>query len=106
MAGYLNLWDLFTKQGEQEWATALHPDGSESVVSVDPLAKHATDFATSPTTGQRYAGKWTVEIPGLDSALARILWRVASAVVLGYQGRGEVSPVVPGLRAVGLIASR
>src|SRR5207302_7197825 len=49
----LNLWDLFDLIGEQHWATALHRDGSESVVSVDPLAEHATDFQTSPTTGQR-----------------------------------------------------
>ncbi len=65
----LNLWDLFTKQGEERWATVLHRDGSESIVSVSPLAKDATDFATSPTTGQRYAGQWTVEIPGLDTRL-------------------------------------
>jgi predicted secreted hydrolase len=66
----LNLWDLFTKQGEERWATVLHRDGSESIVSVSPLAKDATDFATSPTTGQRYAGKWAVEIPSLNAMLA------------------------------------
>ena len=64
-----NLWDLFTKQGEERWATVLHRDGSESIVSVSPLAKDATDFQTSPTTGQRYAGKWTVEIPSLKTRL-------------------------------------
>jgi hypothetical protein len=47
----------------------LHRDGSESVVSVVSLAPHATDFATSPTTGQRYAGKWTVGIPSLRTTL-------------------------------------
>ncbi|WP_261565674.1 lipocalin-like domain-containing protein [Frankia gtarii] len=61
----ISLSDLYSAQGEQHWATVLHPDGSESVVSVNPLAKGATDFQTSPTTGQRYAGKWTVEIPSL-----------------------------------------
>ena len=65
----LNLWDLFTKQGEERWATVLHADGSESIVPISPLAKDATDFATSPTTGQRYAGKWTVEIPSLNTSL-------------------------------------
>jgi predicted secreted hydrolase len=65
----VNLWDLFSKQGEQHWATVLHRDGSESIVSVIPLASHATDFATSPTTGQRYAGQWTVEIPSLHTRL-------------------------------------
>ncbi|MEA2590031.1 MAG: hypothetical protein QOH66_2958 [Actinomycetota bacterium] len=65
----INLWDLFSKQGEDHWATVLHRDGSESVVSVTPLTKDATDFQTSPTTGQRYAGKWTVEIPSLKTRL-------------------------------------
>jgi predicted secreted hydrolase len=65
----INLWDLYDSQGEEHWATVLHPDGSESIVAVDPLAENATDFRTSPTTGQRYAGKWTVEIPGLRTTL-------------------------------------
>jgi predicted secreted hydrolase len=67
---FINLWDLFDKQGEGSWATVLHRDGSESVVSVIPLAADATDFQTSPTTGQRYAGKWIVEIPSLKTRLA------------------------------------
>jgi predicted secreted hydrolase len=65
----LNLWDLIDANGETHWTTVLSPDGSERIVSVDPLAKNATDFETSPTTGQRYAGKWTVEIPGLQAKL-------------------------------------
>lgn len=66
---YIDLFDLFPLQGEQHWATVVHRDGSESVVSVEPLAKHATNFATSPRTGDRYAGKWTVEIPSLKTSL-------------------------------------
>jgi predicted secreted hydrolase len=66
---YLNLWDLLDTNGELHWATVLHRDGSESVVSVDPLAENATGFQTSPTTGQRYAGEWTVEIPSLNARL-------------------------------------
>jgi predicted secreted hydrolase len=65
----INLWDLFSTQGEQHWATVLHRDGSESLASVSPVARHATHFATSPATGQRYAGKWTVEIPSLKTRL-------------------------------------
>jgi predicted secreted hydrolase len=65
----ISLWDLFSKQGKDLWATVLHRDGSESVVSITPLAKDATGFQTSPTSGQRYAGKWTVEIPSLKTRL-------------------------------------
>jgi predicted secreted hydrolase len=65
----LNLWDLFDTSGEGHWATVLNPDGSERVVSANPLAPRAADFQTSPATGQRYAGKWTVEIPSLHARL-------------------------------------
>jgi predicted secreted hydrolase len=65
----LNLWDLFDTAGETHWATVLSPDGSERVVSVNPLASHATHFKTSPVTGQRYAGKWIVRIRSLEANL-------------------------------------
>ena len=65
----LNLWDLFDSSGQGHWATVLNRDGSERVVSVNPLAPAATDFQTSPTTGQRYAGKWIVQIPSLHARL-------------------------------------
>ena len=65
----LNLWDLFADGGETHWATVLSANGSERVVSVNPVAPNATDFQTSPVTRQRYAGKWTVEIPALQAKL-------------------------------------
>jgi predicted secreted hydrolase len=66
----INLTDIFDPQGnENHWATVLHRDGSESIVSVEPLASDATGFQTSPTTGQRYAGQWTVRIPSLHTTL-------------------------------------
>jgi predicted secreted hydrolase len=86
----INLWDLFSAQGEEHWATVLHPDGSESIVSVVPLAPRATDFATSPTTGQRYAGKWTVEIPSLKTTLTV----TATPTLQEIQAR---SPFTPGI---------
>jgi predicted secreted hydrolase len=86
----INLWDLLEKQGEQAWATVLHPDGSESVVSVDPLAKDAANFETSPTTGQRYAGKWKVKIPSLRLELV-----VTASPVLQEIQAGD--PLTPGL---------
>jgi predicted secreted hydrolase len=84
----INLWDLLSKQGEQHWATVLHRDGSESLVSVAPLAKRATDFATSPTTGQRYPGKWTVEIPSLKTRLTV----TATPTLQEIQAKMPVSP--------------
>jgi predicted secreted hydrolase len=65
----VNLWDLFDKSGEVHYATVLHPDGTEEVVAVNPLADSTSDFWTSPTTGKRYGTRWTVKIPALDASL-------------------------------------
>jgi predicted secreted hydrolase len=58
------------------------------LVSVSPLAKDATDFATSPTTGQRYVGKWTVEIPSLKTRLTV----TATPTLQEIQAKMPVSP--------------
>lgn len=65
----LTVADVFDASGEHHWATVLSPDGAESVVPVTPLAATATDYQTSPVTGQRYAGKWIVRIPSLHATL-------------------------------------
>ena len=66
---YLNLWDVYDNNGEHVWATVLNPDGSENVVAVEPLAPNAGDFQTSPASGQRYVGRWVVQIPSLHTRL-------------------------------------
>ncbi len=96
----INLWDLFDKQGEERWATVLHRDGSESVVSLTPLAADASDFQTSPTTGQRYAGKWIVQIPGLKITLtvtARPTLQEIQAQLATTPGINEAASTVAGI---------
>jgi predicted secreted hydrolase len=65
----LNLWDIFSSGTENSYATVLHPDGSEQIVAVDPLAPGTSGFVTSPTTGQRYGSCWQVDIPSLGAHL-------------------------------------
>lgn len=65
----VNLWDLFAQGGEFHYATVLHPDGTEEIVAVNPLADGTSGFWTSPTTGKRYGTRWTVNIPALDASL-------------------------------------
>jgi predicted secreted hydrolase len=86
----LNLWDLFDKQSEQHWATVLYADGSERVVSVDPLANDASHFRTSPTTSQRYAGAWIVEVPSLHLKLTVTAKPVLQEIQVG-------APFTPGI---------
>jgi predicted secreted hydrolase len=65
----VNLWDLFAQGDEVHYATVLHPDGSEEIVSVNPLAEHTSGFWTSPTTAKRYGTRWVVSIPALNASL-------------------------------------
>ena len=95
----LNLWDLFDTTGETHWATVLSPDGSERVVSVNPLASTATRFKTSPVTGQRYAGKWIVRIPSLQAKLTVTAKPVLQEIDSGAPfspGINEAASVVTG----------
>ena len=65
----VNLWDLFAQGNAVHYATVLHPNGSEEIVAVQPLADGTTDFWTSPTTGKRYGTRWSVHIPALNARL-------------------------------------
>jgi predicted secreted hydrolase len=86
----LDLWDLIDTNGEGHWATVLDPNGSERVVSVDPLAPGASRFETSPSTGQRYAGQWVVRIPALKTTLTVTAEPVLQEVLAGV-------PFTPGI---------
>jgi predicted secreted hydrolase len=66
----LDLADIFSADGQQNsFATVVEPSGKEDIVAVTPLAATTSGFVTSPTTGQRYASRWVVEIPELHMSL-------------------------------------
>lgn len=96
----INLWDLFDQGGESHYATVLHPDGTEQIVAVDPLADGTSDFWTSPTSGKRYGTRWKVTIPALGADLTVVtrpqgqeiqsdggIFEGASSVSGRYRGR-------------------
>ncbi len=96
----VNLWDQFGPDGESHYATVLHPDGTEEIVAVNPLADTTSGFWTSPTTGKRYPTRWTVNIPALDANLTVIaqpqgqeiqayggIYEGASSVTGHYRGK-------------------
>ena len=95
----VDLFDSFTSGTENSFATVLHPDGTEQVVAVDPLAPGTSDFWTSPNTGQRFGTQWQVHIPSLTASLivraypqqqeildAGGIFEGASAVAGSYRG--------------------
>ncbi|MHC3470758.1 lipocalin family protein [Streptomyces sp. 7R007] len=63
------VWDYAGSTGNA-WATVLHPDGSYDLAAVKPLADGAHRFWTSPTSGNSYPTRWTVDIPSLRTHLA------------------------------------
>lgn len=65
----LSLWDTIDTS-EQSWVTVLHPDGSQTIVEVTPVADGASDVWTSPTTRKRYPTHWTITIPSLQASLS------------------------------------
>jgi predicted secreted hydrolase len=90
----LNLWDMFSREGHVHYATVLHPDGTEAVVSVNPLAATTSNLWTSPTTGKRYGTEWTVQIPALDASLdvvARPQGQEVQAYGGVFEGAGSVT---------------
>ena len=46
----VNLWDLFESSGQVHWATVLNPDGSERVVSVNPVIGKPTSSSSASGT--------------------------------------------------------
>ncbi|OOM73668.1 hydroxyneurosporene synthase (CrtC) [Clostridium puniceum] len=67
----ISLWDTVdhSNGNENAWATILHPDGSQSVVSVEPLSVGESNYWLSTKSGQRYPTHWIVKIPSLDACL-------------------------------------
>ena len=65
----LSLWDTIDTS-ELAWATVLHPDGSQTIVEVTPVAEGASDVWTSPATGNHYPTHWAITIPSLNASLS------------------------------------
>ena len=67
----ISIWDM-TVDGKNEnaWATVLSPEGAHIVADMVPLAEDESEFWESPVTKQRYATRYVVRIPSLDTELA------------------------------------
>ncbi|MFC8360055.1 lipocalin family protein [Streptomyces griseorubiginosus] len=66
----LLVWDSVNSKGENAWATVMHPDGSYNLAAVKPLAEGAHRIWTSPTSGNAYPTRWSIDIPALKTHLS------------------------------------
>lgn len=46
------------------------PDNTHKILGPDDFSLHTQEYWTSPATGRRYPGKWTLTLPGLGLSLA------------------------------------
>lgn len=65
----LLVWDSVNKNGENAWATVMHSDGSYELAAVKPVAQGAQRVWTSPTSGNAYPTRWSIDIPSLKTHL-------------------------------------
>lgn len=98
------IWDYANNKTENSWATVLHPDGSYELATVKPLADDAHRFWTSPTSGNSYPTRWTVDIPALKAHLAvRITGTDAQEPAGGsrYEGTASFTGTYEGKKTTG-----
>ena len=98
----LSLWDTIDRS-ELSWATVLHPDGSQEIVAVTPVAGGASDVWTSPATGARYPTHWSISIPSLHASLSvtAVIQDQEFLVPPRYEGDATVSGVYQGRHVTG-----
>ena len=103
------IWNtLFTgpgTQGDESWATVLHPDGSQGIMAVTPVAQGARHPWTSPTSGNTYPTTWKIVIPSirarLDVAVSAMGQESTGPLAKRYEGAATVSGTYGGRHVTG-----
>ena len=97
----IDLGDVFTGGTESFPVTVLQPDGTEELVTVDPLAAGTSGFVTSPVTGQTYGTKWQVKIPALHASLTVTASPKLQEIQGIYEGASTVTGTYEGKAVTG-----
>ena len=74
--GYkVSLWDILAHEGkENSCATILTPEGVHIIAPMTPLAKYEEYYWYSEETGNYYATRYVVELPGLDTRIDVVVY--------------------------------
>jgi predicted secreted hydrolase len=71
----ISAWDMTVDaKNENAWATVISPQGLHMVADMVPLARDESDYWISPRTQQKYATKYIVRLPSLDTELHVKVW--------------------------------
>lgn len=66
----LSVWFAKTPDGEDCWATLMHPDGSHKMARISPVISTAGDYWHSEASGRSYPMKYSIRIPEFDADLS------------------------------------
>ena len=105
----LSLWNVVDDATniETAWATVLHEDGTQSVVTVEPLKNGESEYWTSEKSNQKYPTQWIVKIPEYDACLKVISSPKEQEIVSAmptlnkYEGASKVSGTYRGKEVKG-----
>lgn len=65
----VSTWFAEEEDGENCWATVMHPSGAQRTVTVEPVVTQATDHWKSEASGAEYPMTYKIVIPELDADL-------------------------------------
>lgn len=66
---FLSTWFAREDDGENCWATLMHPDGTQRTVALEPVVAHADEPWTSPDSGATYPMAYCITAPDIDCDL-------------------------------------
>ncbi|MCW8378732.1 lipocalin family protein [Streptomyces justiciae] len=100
------IWE-FVGDKRNTWATVLHPDGAYELVAVKSLAEDASDYWTSPDSGNTYPTRWRVQIPSLEAYLTvRVTGPAGQELATGSLVRFEGTATASGIYQGEKVTSR
>ena len=99
----VSTWFADEEDGENCWATVMHPSGAQRTVLVNPVVAKATDHWKSEASGAVYPMTYKIEIPELDADLTvktavdnQELFFPENALYNHYEGASTVEGIYQG----------
>jgi hypothetical protein len=87
--GYrITIWDTIVDgKTENAYAEILSPKGALTLADVVPIVKGESEYWTSPVTKQKYATRYIIDIPSVDTKLtAKVYEGMPNQEIVSPQG--------------------
>ncbi len=104
----ISTWFAKEENGENCWATVMHPDGSNKIVHVEPVVASSSNPWKSPASGAEYPMTYKIQIPELETDLTvrcvvddQELYFPENAIYNHYEGASTVEGIYNGKKTTG-----